>query len=138
MGLKLSTLKKATKLAFDAAGEVSSYVLFRRKTSTYDPASGVNVVVAEDTLVEKTIATKYRAFESDKQYILSTDIKLFIPTYGFSLEPSVVTDVVVLTGYMYSNYWQAGYITADKEFNIVDVAKDPSGSVWILQLRAPS
>lgn len=124
MGLR-STIRSAVASAFKAVGDIPEVSTYRRVASVYNPATGVVVQTNTDYTLLKAIFTKFENFEIDKQVVLGSDVKMIVQTSEFSITPSTATDKVVR-------------LSDGKIYNILRVSTDPTGSIYILQLRSPS
>jgi hypothetical protein len=90
MGLT-ETLRSVTG---SLVGSHGKSVTYRRKTTTYDPSTGVSSVSWEDTSM-KGIITSYEINRVNGTTILSGDRSLMVPAYRFA-EPPVPGDQFVI------------------------------------------
>lgn len=124
MGLR-QTLKGAVASAFKAVGDIPESCTFRRTASAYTPATGAVVATNTDYTILKGIFVGYDTAMIDKVTILATDIKLLVQKSEFSVTPNIATDKVIRT-------------SDSKVFNIIRFEPDPSGNLYVFQLRSPS
>lgn len=117
-----ATLAKAVGSAFTALGDIVLSGTYRRTSSTYNPATGANVVTNTDYTVPMVL-TKYDSFEVDRQSVLSTDRKCIVRQAAMSVTPNIATDKV---------------IAESKTYNIIRVTQDPAAATYTLQLRSPA
>jgi hypothetical protein len=123
VALSRSVIKGAVASAFKVLGDIPEAATYRRTSSTYNPATGTNVVTNSDTTIPDVVFTKFQNFEVDKITILSTDIKAIFQSSRIAVVPNIATDVLVDKN--------------SKVFNIIRVEQDPAGATYSLQLRAP-
>lgn len=117
---------KGVKSAFTALGNIPEACTYRRTSSTYNPATGSNVITNSDTAITKGVFVKYDGFEVDRVTILASDVKFLVQKSELStIVPNLATDKLVRT-------------SESKTYNIIRYSIDPSGSVITLQLRSPS
>lgn len=124
MGLR-STIKGAVASAFNALGDIPEQATYRRTASAYNPATGTVVATNTDYTLLKAIFVGYDASAIDKVMILATDIKCLVQKAEFSVTPVISTDKIIRT-------------SDGKVFNIIRFEPDPSGNLYVFQLRSPS
>lgn len=117
-----ATIAKAVDSAFTAAGDIPQSVIYRRNIVTYDPSTGNSTVVENDTAVN-AIFTRFNEIEVARTVGLQiTDVKMIVQVKSMTIVPSIQIDTVV---------------TPTKTYNIINYNVDPSGSIYMIQLRAP-
>lgn len=122
MGISRAGLAKAVSGAFKALGDIPEEVILRRTTSTYAASTGVNTTSDTDYTISKAVFSKYEAFEVDKTFILSTDVKVIFQASELSITPTSATDTI---------------IRDSRTYNIIRYSTDPAGVTMSMQLRAP-
>ena len=122
MALSRANLAKAVTSAFTALGDIPEASTLRRYTNTHDTSTGDTTSTSIDYTIDKAIFTKYDAHDVDRQFILTTDVKLLVRQSEFTITISKITDKIVRNS---------------KEYNIVTIKEDPAALIYIIQLRAP-
>ena len=124
MGLR-ATIASAVGAAFTAIGDIPESCTYRRTSSTYNPATGTNVITNTDYTLSKVIWSRFESFEVDKLVVLGSDVKVILQTSALSVTPNIATDQMIRT-------------SDGKIYNILRVSKDPAGAIYTMQLRSPS
>lgn len=125
MGLR-ATIVGAVSSAFKAVGDIAETCTYRRTSSTYNPATGANVITNTDYTILRAIYSKYESFEIDKVVVLGSDVKMIVQKSELGTTvPNLATDKLLRT-------------SDSKTYNIIRVSQDPAGATYTIQLRSPS
>ena len=119
MGLQ-DIFKAAAQIIFTALDDVKISVIYRVRTSTYDPATGRTTPSDADYPITNCIRIDYEADEVDNAAVKPKDFKLMIPVDDLTPTPEIDHLVVI----------------DSVEHNVVDFNKDPADAVWTIQVRA--
>lgn len=119
MGLR-STIAAAVKSSFVAVGDIKTAMTFRASSSptTYNESTGIYARVDSDTTLD-AILTDFEQSEIDGIKIEPTDRKVLIDAADLSNDPTIEDRIIIET----------------KEFRIVNWKKDPSESLYTIQVR---
>jgi len=121
MGLS-ATIASAVSSAFTSLGDLARTVTYQHRTTAdenrYNASTGT-VTDASTSISISAVLLRYKSSQIDQVAILATDQKLIFIASQITFEPSL-NDYILIDG----EIW-----------DIVNKSKDPSGAIWILQIR---
>lgn len=116
-------VQSAVAKAFDALGDLvkTGKVINVPNSKTYDPVSDSYTYAPVEYPIAKAALVGYTDKETDGTNVKSTDIKCLFPSSYMGVYEPTTEDT-------YKD-------STDTEYSIERAKKDPSGSLWVLQLR---